>query len=153
MVIAYTTMWGSTDELAKAIADGTASAGVQTQVYDLAVTPFARIMREVLDSKGLLIGSSTLHRGMLYRASGFLQYLEGLKPTGRVGAAFGSYGWSSGACKQIVGRLEEMGVTVLQEPYTQKYRPTADELKAAREWGMAFAESLKAANREEATAS
>lgn len=146
VVIAYSTMWGATDDLAKAIADGVSSAGVETHVFDLAVTPFARIMREVLDSKGLLIGSSTLHRGMLYRVAAFLQCLEGLKPVNRVGAAFGSYGWSSGACKQIVGRLGDLGVEVSQEPYTQKFRPTEEELVAAREWAMEFGRSLKSAN-------
>jgi anaerobic nitric oxide reductase flavorubredoxin len=139
VVIAYSTMWGSTDALAKAIADGVASQGVDVALYDLAVTPYAQILYEFLETKGFIVGSPTLHHGMLFRTAGFLQYLGGLQPVGRVGAAFGSYGWSSGAAAQIVERLTAIGIDNCLEPYTQKYRPTADELAAAREWGASFA--------------
>jgi flavorubredoxin len=71
--------------------------------------------------------------------------LGGLGPKGRLGAAFGSYGWSSGATKQVSDRLTEIGVEVVQEPYTQKFRPTEAELAAASEWAVAFAEKVKAA--------
>jgi flavorubredoxin len=81
---------------------------------------------------------------MLYRIAGYLQYIAGLKPTGRLGGAFGSYGWSSGATKQITERLEDIGFECPVEPYTQKYRPTDAEIEAARTWGSEFARLLKA---------
>jgi anaerobic nitric oxide reductase flavorubredoxin len=146
-VIVYATMWGSTDELARTIADAVVAEGVDVEVFDLAVSPLARIMRELLDARGLLIGTPTLHHGMLYRVAGFLQYLGGLRPSGRLAASFGSYGWSSGATKEVDDRLAAIGIEVVQEPYTQKYRPTADELEAARVWGAGFARKLKAAAR------
>jgi flavorubredoxin len=145
VVIAYATMWGSTDELAKVIADAVVAEGLDAEVFDLAVTPFARVTYELLDAKGLLIGTPTLHRGMLFRVAGYLHYLAGLLPAGRIGAAFGSYGWSSGATAQVVERFEALGVQVAQDAYTQKYRPTAEELAAAHDWGAAFARVLKGA--------
>jgi anaerobic nitric oxide reductase flavorubredoxin len=145
VVVAYSTMWGSTDELARTIGDTLVAQGLDVEVYDLAVASFARLMVELLDARGLLVGSSTLHHGMLFRVAGFLQYLGGLGPKGRLGAAFGSYGWSSGATKQVSDRLTEIGVEVVQEPYTQKFRPTEAELAAASEWAVAFAEKVKAA--------
>lgn len=145
VVVAYSTMWGSTDELARTIADSLVAEGLDVEVYDLAVTSLAHLMVELLDARGLLVGSPTLHHGMLYRVAGFLQYVGGLKPAGRLGAAFGSYGWSSGATKQVADRLTEIGVEVVQDPYTQKFRPTAAELDAAREWAASFAEKIKAA--------
>ncbi|HEY5548466.1 MAG TPA: FprA family A-type flavoprotein [Coriobacteriia bacterium] len=145
VVVVYSTMWNSTDELAKTVADAVASQGVDVELFDLAVASIAQIMREILDARGLLFGSPTLHHGMLYRVAGFLQVLAGLKPVGRIGAAFGSYGWSSGATKQIGERMTEIGIEVVQEPYTQKFRPTADELEAARVWAIEFAGKVKAA--------
>ncbi len=56
------------------------------------------------------VGSPTLHHGMLYRPAGYLQYLCGLKPKDKIAGAFGSYGWSSGATKQMTARLEEIGL-------------------------------------------
>ncbi len=143
VVVAFSTMWGSTDILARAVADGVAAQGVEVAVFDLAASPVAGVTRHLLDARALLVGSPTLHHGMLYRVAGYLQYLAGLKPTGKIGGAFGSYGWSSGACKQIIGRLEAIGFELPFEPYTQKYRPSAEEIAAAREWGAQYARAVR----------
>jgi flavorubredoxin len=144
-VIVYSTMWGSTDELARTIADALVQEGLDVEVFDLATTGMAHIMREIMDARGILVGSPTLHHGMLYRVAGFLQYLAGLKPADRVAASFGSYGWSSGATAQVDERLASIGIEVVQEPYTQKFRPTTADLEAARAWGTEFAAKVKAA--------
>ncbi len=138
LVVAYSTMWGSTDHLAREIADGAISAGVDVKLFDLAVTPFAHVTRHVFDSRAVLIGSPTLHHGMLYRTAGYLQYLAGLKPAGKIAGAFGSYGWSSGATKQMTARLTEMGLEMPMPDFTVKYRPSEAEIDAAREWGAEF---------------
>jgi anaerobic nitric oxide reductase flavorubredoxin len=143
VIVAYATMWGSTDALAKVIADGIASEGVDVELFDLTVSPYSRVTRELLEARGLVLGSPTLHHGMLYRVAGYLQYIAGLKPAERLGACFGSFGWSSGATKQMTARLEEIGVTIAQGDYTQKYRPSASELDAAREWGAAFGRAVR----------
>ncbi len=140
LVIAYGTMWGSTDILAREIADGAIEAGVEVRLFDLAVTPYAYVTRHVFDARALLIGSPTLHHGMLHRPAGYLQYLAGLKPRDKVVGAFGSYGWSSGATKQIGARFEEMGLEAPLGDFTCKYAPARDELAAAREWGRSFGE-------------
>jgi flavorubredoxin len=145
VIVAYSTMWGSTDALALAIADALGEAGLEVRAYDLTVASSSAVMAEMLDSRGLLVGSPTLHHGMLPRVAGFLQSVAGLQPKDRVGSAFGSYGWSSGATKQITDRFTEIGVEVVVDPYTQKFRPTEAELAAAREWATAFAEKVKAA--------
>ncbi len=140
LVIAYGTMWGSTDVLARHIADGAIQAGVEVRLFDLASTPYAHVTRHVLDARALLLGSPTLHHGMLHRPAGYLQYLAGLKPKDKVAGAFGSYGWSSGATRQISSRFEEMGLEMPLGDLTCKYAPSAEELVAAREWGRTFGE-------------
>jgi anaerobic nitric oxide reductase flavorubredoxin len=145
VIVAYSTMWGSTDELARAIVDGVASEGCDAMLFDLAVTPFAKVTYELLTARGLLLGSPTLHHGMLYRLAGYLQYIGGLKPVGRLASCFGSYGWSSGACAQISERLGEIGFELVGSPYTQKYRPTTEELEAARVWGAEFGRAVREA--------
>ena len=143
IVVAFSTMWGSTGTLADAIADGISEAGAQVVVYDLADTPIAQVTYDLLDSRALLLGSPTLHHGMLFPVAGYLQWLAGLKPTGKIAGTFGSYGWSSGATKQMDERLEAIGFELPFESFTQKYNPTAQEIQAAREWGVQFAEAIK----------
>ena len=144
VVVVYSTMWGSTDAIARRAADAIGAEGVEVEVYDLAVTPIAHITAELLEAKALVLGSPTLHHGMLYRVAGFLQYLAGLKPTDRLAATFGSYGWSKGAEKQMRERLEAIGFEMPFDDFLVKYRPTAVDLAAAEEWGRAIAEAVKA---------
>ncbi len=144
IVLAYSTMWGSTDTLAKRIADGIAAEGVDVRLHDLAVSRLADITYDLLEAKAFVLGSPTLHHGMLYRVSGYLTYLEGLKPSDRLAAVFGSYGWSSGATKQMRERLEAIGFEMPFEDHTVKFRPDHDDLIAAEEWGRAIARAVKA---------
>ncbi|TLM78296.1 MAG: FprA family A-type flavoprotein [Actinobacteria bacterium] len=137
VVVAYSTMWGSTDAMARAITDGVAQAGAEVAAYDLAASHLAQVTRDLLDARVLLLGSPTLHHGMLYRTAGYLQYLAGLKPAGKVAGVFGSFGWSSGATKQMTERLAEIGIEPVLGEITLKYRPTADDLAACIEFGRA----------------
>ena len=143
-LVVYSTMWGSTDALARRIADGIGAAGVEVEVFDLAATPIAHITAELLEAKALVLGSPTLHHGMLYRVAGYLQYLAGLKPTDRIAATFGSYGWSKGAEKQMRERLEEIGFELPFDDFLVKFRPTDEDLAAAEAWGREIAEAVKA---------
>jgi len=138
LVVAYGTMWGSTDMLAREIADGAISTGVEVKLFDLAATPFAHITRHLFDARALLLGSPTLHHGMLFRPAGYLQYLSGLKPKDKIAGAFGSYGWSSGATKQMTARLEEIGFEMPEPDYTCKYAPFPEQVAEARAWGASF---------------
>ncbi|MDI6713111.1 MAG: FprA family A-type flavoprotein [Anaerosomatales bacterium] len=142
-VVVYGTMWGSTAELATRVVDGLAAGGVEASLYDVAVTPIAHIAYELLEAKALVLGSPTLHHGMLYRVSGLLTYLEGLRPSGRLAAAFGSYGWGGGAVKQMRERLEKAGFELYESDLAVKFRPTADDLAAAEAWGKAIAEAVR----------
>ncbi|PKQ19910.1 MAG: MBL fold metallo-hydrolase [Actinobacteria bacterium HGW-Actinobacteria-6] len=142
-VVAYTTMWGSTKLIAEAITDGITAEGVEVDLYDLAVTPGAHITYELLEAKAIILGSPTLHHGMLYRMAGYIQYLEGLKPVGRMAAFFGSFGWGGGAVKQMRERVTAIGLDVPLEDYAEKFKPTADDLTAAQAWGREVGRAVK----------
>jgi len=113
-------------------------------MHDLATTPLAHIAADLLEAKALVLGSPTLHHGMLYRVAGFLQYVGGLKPADRIAGTFGSYGWSKGAEKQMRARLEEIGFELPFEDFLVKFRPTSEDLASAEAWGRKIAEAVKA---------
>ncbi|MBN2405155.1 MAG: FprA family A-type flavoprotein [Coriobacteriia bacterium] len=142
-VVAYATMWGSTKALAESIADGIAAEGVQVYECDLTSTAIAQVTHELLEARALVLGSPTLHHGMLYKVSGYLTWLEGLHPAGKMGAVFGSYGWGGGAVKQITGRMEAIGFEMPIEPFSEKFRPTEDDLAAAHAWGRDIGKAIK----------
>jgi anaerobic nitric oxide reductase flavorubredoxin len=72
----------------------------------------------------------------------FLEYLKGLKPKNRVGAAFGSYGWGGGAVREMAGILEEMKLDVCETKPQAIYRPDEEALAQCRELAGEIAQKL-----------
>lgn len=144
LIVAYDSMWGGTEQMARAIARGAAHAGVTVKVYKLSETPNSTIAAEFFTASGILFGSPTLNNGMLPTMGSLLTYLKGLAPAGKKAAAFGAYGWAGGAQKD----MEEV-IGKCMEPlpgYTCKWKPQALEMEAAEKFGFDFANALKEEN-------
>jgi len=142
VLIVYDTMWLSTEKMAKAILDGIRSEGVDVKLYHLPDSDESDIFGELLVSKGLLLGSSTINNGVLPTLGKFLVDAKGLKPKGKVAAVFGSYGWAGGAIKVLEDTLKEAGMELVMPPLTVNWAPTAEELQKCSEFGKDFARKL-----------
>src|SRR4030042_627439 len=57
IAIVYDTMWGSTDKMAKAIADGAVSQGGDVKILKLRAADLTDVVTEILDSKAVIVGS------------------------------------------------------------------------------------------------
>jgi flavorubredoxin len=142
VVVVYNTMWGSTEKMAQAVAEGIASQNVEYAVYDLAKTDRSDIISDILVSKGIAFGSATLNNGMLPLSGAFLTYLKGLKPAGKLAAAFGSFGWGGGAVKAVEEELKLSGIELAAPSVSLRYVPEKSELDKCRELGKALALKL-----------
>ncbi len=142
-LVIYDTMWHSTEMMAQAIMEGLVEEGVSARSFDLAVNHRSDIITEVLDAGALIIGSSTLNNGMLPQMADLLHYMRGLRPANKIGAAFGSYGWSGEAVKLINTIMEEMKFRVLDPGIRVQYVPTQDDLKKCVDLGRKVARTLK----------
>jgi len=142
-LVIYDTMWHSTEMMAKAIVDGLVQEGVNVQLFDLATNHRSDIITEVLDAGALVIGSSTLNNGMLRRMADLLHYMKGLRPANKIGAAFGSYGWSGEAVKLIKAVMEEMGFRVIDPGISVQYVPAHDDLQNCVELGRKVAKAVR----------
>lgn len=143
IVVAYETMWGATEKMARKIVEGITDAGVSVKLFDVAVADRTEIIKEMLDSKGFMFGSSTHDNDMLPNFAGFLEFVKGLAPKNRACCVFGSYGWSGGAVKEIEALLKETGLELTQPSLSVKYVPDEGELKRCYEWGSNFANAIK----------
>jgi anaerobic nitric oxide reductase flavorubredoxin len=142
VLIVYDTMWLSTEKMAKAILEGIRGEGIEAKLYRLPAADESDIFGELLVSKGLLLGSSTINNGVLPTLGAFLVDAKGLKPKGKVVAVFGSYGWAGGATKVLEDTLKEAGMEVVMPPLTVNWAPTAEELQKCLEFGRDFAKKL-----------
>ena len=143
VVIVYETMWGSTEILARKICEGLRCAGVSVRLFDIAQSDSTEVIKEMLDAKGFLIGSSTHDNGMLNKIGGFLEFLKGLSPKNRIAAAFGSYGWAGGAVGEIEDLLKKAKIEVTLPGYSVKYRPDTEQLEGCYKFGREFAKKIK----------
>ena len=143
VVIAYETMWGATEKMARRIVEGISDAGVNVKLFDVMTSDRTEIIKEMLDAKGYLFGSSTHDNNMLPTIASHLEFVKGCKPKNRIASAFGSCGWAGGALKEMEGVLKEAGIELAQAPLSVKYTPSNDELKKCYEYGKEFAKLIK----------
>lgn len=145
VLVVYETMWGSTEKIARALVEGLVSEGVEAALYGLPMADRSEVVKELLDAKGILVGSSTHNRQILLNMAAFLEDLIGLRPEGRLGAAFGSYGWGSRAIKRMEEALKEAKIEVIESDLAIKWAPDEEERSQAVEFGRLFARQVKGA--------
>lgn len=143
-VVVYDTMWGSTAKMAQAVAEGLLAGGATAKVIPMGGSHRSDVATEVLDAGALVVGSPTLNQNMFPTLADVLTYLRGLQPKNLIGAAFGSYGWSSKAVDQLREELEKMGAEIVGEKIESEYVPETDVLQRCRELGRQVADRLSA---------
>ena len=142
-VIVYDSMWHSTEKLVRALAEGFASKGVEAKVMNLTQNHRSDVITEILDAKAILVGSPTLNNHVFPTVAGFLAYMRGLKPSNKLGAAFGSYGWAGGAKKFVEEQMKLAGIEMQECDLDCSYRPDEDEIKKAYIYGQILADKIK----------
>lgn len=142
-VVAYDTMYNATKKMAEAIAEGIESRGVKCKLFNCAVSDASDVVTEMFKAKGIVLGSCTVNNSYLRSIAGILEEIHGHKFKNKIGASFGSYGWSGEAHKKIHKQLEEAGIKVVMEPKSVKYQPDSAELDACVQMGQEFADILK----------
>jgi len=142
ILVVYDTMWGSTEKMAKAIVEGISSEGVETMLFRLPFSDRGDVIKELLEAKGILVGSSTINNGVLPTVAPFLEEMQGLRPINKMAAAFGSYGWGGGAVKTIEEKLEKAGMEIVAPALTVKWVPDKNEIQKCFEFGKELAKKV-----------
>ena len=144
VTIVYDTMWNSTRLMAEAIARGISEAAPETtvKIFNAAKEDKNDILTEIFSSKAVLVGSPTVNYGYTYAIAGIMEMLKGLRLKGKKAAAFGSYGWSGEAAKQLSALLAEAGFEVVDEGIRALWVPDSDVLASCEEYGKQFAAKL-----------
>jgi len=143
-LVIYDTMWHSTGTMGEVIVDALGEEGVDARLMHLRNWHRSDIMTEVLDAGAIIVGSPTLNNGLFPTVSDFLTYMKGLKPLNKVGAAFGSFGWSGEAAKLVTKELEEMKFDIIDPGVRIQYVPDDKSLDACRELARKIAQALPA---------
>jgi len=142
-VVVYDTMWHSTETMAEEIVQGIVDEGVIARPIHIRSSHRSEIMTEVLDAAAVVVGSPTINNQLFPTVSDFLTYMKGLKPKNKIGAAFGSYGWSGESVKLINQELEAMKFDIIDPGVKIQYIPDQDGKNACYELGRKIGKAIK----------
>ena len=143
LVVFYMSSYGNTARMADAVRAGAdAVGGVRVSLYDLEggeIDPFVDLIEE---ADGLAFGSPTINGDAVKPVWDLLSSLAVVNLKGKVGAAFGSYGWSGEAVRMIEDRMRGLKMRVPVAGLRVKLIPTEEELAECRAFGSQIAEAL-----------
>ena len=112
------------------------------ETYDLQKTTPAELLDKVEGSKGLLVGSPTINGDAVKPVHDLVSSLATINLKGKLGSAFGSYGWSGEAVSILESRLAGMKFKVINSTVKPVLIPTDADLKNAIEFGKAFGKAV-----------
>lgn len=109
LVIAYGTMYGNTQQMAEAVAEGAVAAGLKTVVvYNVSKTDTSYILADIFRFKGIVIGSPTYMGEMYPLVEQLVLAIEHRGVANRIYGCFGSYTWASKATKMLTELPEKL---------------------------------------------
>ncbi|MCQ2410323.1 MAG: FprA family A-type flavoprotein [Elusimicrobiaceae bacterium] len=142
-VIVYDTMWGSSEKMARQIADGISSCGVQVRLLSMHHNDRSEVAHALLDSAALIVGTPVLNSQIFPSLADVLCYLKGLRKKNLIGVAFGSYGWNGAPIDELAKMLENMHVQLVAPALKVCFVPDEEALNKCRELGVNIGHQIK----------
>ena len=141
VLIVYASRSGETQNIADLIAEGVRFAGQEAEVVNV-----KEIKNESdLDGfDGYVFGSATYHGEMLQGMKTFLFLAEKANLEGKVGGAFGSYGWSGEANDRIFDTMKHiLKMNLVGDTLRLKSSMLEGGLQMAQDYGRAIAKKFE----------
>jgi len=141
VMIAYVSMWGSTEKMVLALRDELIKRGVPVLLFDIPNTEIGHIAKELVDTPVVIVGAPTVLGGVHPVAAYATMLVKALRSPTKYTAVLTSYGWSGGAVKQLQEiltgtKIEILGAVEVKGP------PKEAEFKKIAELADKIAEKL-----------
>ncbi|TAL65526.1 MAG: FprA family A-type flavoprotein, partial [Bacteroidetes bacterium] len=143
ILIAYVSAYGYTKEAAEFIAAGIS----ENQDIKVDISNIENIDSEVLESKiiwadAILVGSPTINQNTFLPVYKLFALINPLRDRGKLGGAFGSYGWSGESPKIILENLRLLKLKVFEDTAGFKFSPGGSKEKFLKDFGRKFGEKF-----------
>ena len=140
ILIVYYSHTGNTEKMAKAISEGARTVqGVEVELKNYEAP------EKLVNFDAILIGAPTYHHNITNNIKSFLEEaaFHNINLKDKIGAAFGSYGWSGEAPRLILEIMEnKFDMKALKPPLLVKYTPDEKGLEECRKFGKNVAEQI-----------
>jgi len=142
ITLIYGSMYGNTEAMMNAVAQGISRVGVPVEIFDAARTDVSYILPSLWTKAGVMVGAPT-YEGTLFPPVAQLLEMAVLKRVlNKKVAMFGSYGWSGGALRHLKKIIEPVKWELV-DSFEFVGKPTEEDLKKGEEFGARFAEVIK----------
>jgi len=138
ILVLYYSRTGNTEKMANAVAEGARTVQSTEVKLDFHTTP-----EELASFDAVAIGTPTYYHDMSSDVKTLFEEaaVKNVNLTDKIGAAFGSYGWSGEAPRLILEILKnKFQMRVIEPPLILKYEPDETGLTKCRELGKKIAE-------------
>lgn len=136
LVICYGSMYGNTERVAEAIAQGAAEAGMRKIiVHNLSVSDMSDVLADIFRYNTLAIGGPTYNGELFPAVDDLMKRLAGRSVSKHKLALFGGFTWSSQAVKVMQAYNEKMKMELVGTPVEWKQGAHTDALQQAQALG------------------
>lgn len=147
--IPYVSAYQNTGALAVKIAEGISQTGdIEVQVMDIEHVSMEVLEDQIANCTGIIIGCPTINQNILLPVYQLFAAINPMRDHGKMGGAFGSYGWSGEARKLIESNLSNLKLKFFGQGVFVKFTPHSEELQKGHDYGKAFAVKLLAGNEQ-----
>ena len=143
VTLIYGSMYGNTERMMNAVAQGISHEGLPLQIFDVTRTHVSYILPSLWVYRGVMIGAPTYEGALFPPMAHVLDMAAQKRVRDRMAARFGSYGWSGGAQRHLERVLEGLKWQ-LAESFEFVGGPTEEDLKHGEEFGARFARLVAA---------
>jgi flavorubredoxin len=146
VTLLYGSMYGNTEEMMNAVAQGVSDEGLPVAIFDVTRTHPSYILPSLWTQQGVLIGAPTYEASLFPPMAQMIGMAAHKRIRNRTAAWFGSHGWSGGALRHLKRLLEPMKWE-LTNTYEFAGAPTEEDLRQAERFGAEFARLIKSGQR------
>jgi len=140
VLIVYATRSGETAEIAKLVAEGIRFTGAEAKTVE--VTEIKK-ETDLEGYDGYLFGSATYHGDMMQSMKTMLFLAEKAGLEGKVGGAFGAFGWSGEAPDRIFNTMKNIfKMEMVKEPLRLKSASLGGGTQMAQDYGREIGKKL-----------
>ena len=143
ITLIYGSMYGNTEEMMNAVAQGISREGVPLTIFDAGHTHVSYILPSLWTQQGVMVGAPTYEGGLFPPVAQVLDMAAQKRIRNKKVARFGSYGWSGGAQRDFERIIEPLKWELV-DYFEFIGSPTEEELRQGEEFGARFAQRVKA---------
>ena len=159
VTIVYTTIRKNTKKVAEHLKKTFEENEIQTEIFNADKSDKTEILDSIKAADAVFIGSSTKYADMIGNLEDVLKDMTNMDLEGKIGAAFGSYGWSGEAIEVIQDYLNQTnmdiqstsnvikttGMTHVEFPVRVRFTPKDEQLQKVEHSAAFVADLLRSA--------